>query len=119
MTTLAAAGFLAALMIFVPETSFRLVESQSIICVVLNGLLGQVVAWIFITKGLKNLSLSISGLLMLSQPALCFVFDCMFLGRNTKILQILGCIVALFAIYGAMRLGKEEEIISGGVDDIC
>ena len=109
---LAAAGFLASFMIFIPETSFRLVESQSIVCVVLNGLLGQVIAWILITKALKKLSFSTSGLLMLAQPALCFVFDCMFLGRNTRVLQILGCTVALLAIYGVMRLEKKEEIYS-------
>lgn len=109
---LLSAAFLGIFMVFLPGTSFKLVDFQSVACVTLNGVLGQVIAWLLITKALKNISLSLSGLLMLAQPALCFIFDCMFLGRNTKILQIIGCIIVLIAIYGTLNLEKDKEMAS-------
>ena len=54
------------------------------------------------------------GLFMIAEPSVYFIFDCMFLGRNTKVLQILGCIVALLAIYGAIRLERKRKTGSRG-----
>lgn len=106
---LSAAFFLWVLMQFVPSSSLALKTPQSIICVVLNGLIGQVAGWLLITNGLKNVSLSLSGLLMLTQPALTFIFDCTFLGRNTQGLQLMGCAIFLIGVYITTLMEKTGE----------
>lgn len=108
MICLFAALILALLIVCVPSATFAIPNSKSLYCVLLNGLLGQVVGWLLITNGLKNLSFSLSGLIMLTQPALTFLFDCLFLKRNTELLQIIGCVVLLAAVYSTTYLDKKR-----------
>lgn len=107
---LLAALILAVCIALIPSETFAIVLPQSFACVVLNGVLGQVLGWLLITHGLKNIGFSLSGLLMLTQPALTFIFDCIFLGRNTQSIQIWGCVTLLSAVYYTMQLNKKKEV---------
>ncbi len=89
------------------DQSFAIPTIQGAVCVVANGILGQVLGWLLIARGLKGVSLAFSGVLMLIQPALTFLFDCTVLGRNTEWLQLVGCILLLTTVAGATW--KEQE----------
>jgi len=91
---------------------FFLPSWHSVICVFANSILSQVIGWWFISKGIAQLSLSLSGLLLLLQPALTFFLDCLYLKRNTHWLQFIGCFCLLTSVYVAAQnkqLQKESN----------
>ncbi|MDE3045636.1 MAG: DMT family transporter [Verrucomicrobiota bacterium] len=104
------AAILALFIALTPGMTFSIPTTQGFFYVLSNGLLCQVLGWLLISKGLKGVSLSLSGLLMLAQPALTFIIDGFLMGRNTHWLQILGCVILLAAVYGSMRREKEEKL---------
>lgn len=99
---------LGVFMLLSQPGSFYIPNWRSFICIICNSVMSQVFGWWFLTNGMRQLSLSLSGLLLLIQPALTFLLDSAFLGRNTQWLQILGCIILLAAVYGAM-LGEKKK----------
>ncbi|MBA2729009.1 MAG: DMT family transporter [Parachlamydiaceae bacterium] len=101
------AAILGALMACLPGATFALPASKfGIMSIVMYSLISQVFGWWLISQGIRNLNLSTSGVLFLLQPALTFLGDCLYLGRNTGIFQIVGCLVLLATIYKTI---KEEE----------
>ncbi|MFZ4773111.1 MAG: EamA family transporter, partial [Chlamydiia bacterium] len=79
--------------------------------IALNSLMSQVLGWYLITKGLNKLNLSISGLLLLTQPGLTFIFDCLFAHRNTAWYQVAGCMLLLWVVYVTLMNDKKGELI--------
>jgi drug/metabolite transporter (DMT)-like permease len=76
---------------------------NSAVYVIINGVLSQILAWWLISKGIRDLSLSLSGFLLLLQPALTFTLDCLFLARNTHWLQLIGALCLLGSVYLASQ----------------
>lgn len=98
---------LGAFIAWSPQATFYLPnEWQSIFCILAYSILSQVFGWWFITKGLNEVSLSISGIIFLTQPALTFICDCLFLGRNTHWFQLLGGTILIVTVYLTI---KEEK----------
>ncbi len=79
--------------------TFHIPDVQSFFCLAGNGICCQAIGWFFITHGMKQISLSLAGLVMMIQPALTFLIDCLVLGRNTDVLQITGCVILICMIY--------------------
>lgn len=102
---------LGIVMIINPKASFVIKDLPSFYCVIANSVLSQIAGWWLITKGIRSISLSLSGILLLVQPALTFILDCLFLGRNTDCLQLFGCFILLTAVYATMKKEKEKEVI--------
>lgn len=72
------------------------------------GLVGQVLGWVLISRGLPLTSASHAGLILLLQPTLAFVWDLTLFGRPTDSLEYLGAVMALAAIYmGSAPSGKK------------
>lgn len=88
---------------------FCLPSWHSAIYIFTNSILSQVAGWWFISKGISRLSLSLSGLLLLLQPAITFSLDCFFLKRNTHWLQIIGCLCLLASVYIATKNQQKES----------
>jgi drug/metabolite transporter (DMT)-like permease len=63
------------------------------------GLVGQVLGWVLISRGLPLTSASQVGLILLLQPTLAFIWDLTLFGRPTNGLEYLGAVMALSAIY--------------------
>ena len=105
---LSGALILGIFIAFTPSATFSIPDWRSFGYIFSNAMLCQVLGWLFITKGIKQVSLSLSGILMLAQPALTFLIDCLFLGRNTHWLQTSGCIILLAAVYRISRKGEKE-----------
>lgn len=98
MASFATAIFLAAEVVL-NNNSFKIPDLQSIFALAALGLLSQSVGWILITNALPGIRASLSGLILLLQPALAFVWDVLFFQRPTSVLNWLGVGVALAAIY--------------------
>lgn len=63
------------------------------------GVACQVIGWLWISEGLSGMEASRGGLVLLLQPTLAFVWDILFFGRPTGLVDGVGAAVALGAIY--------------------
>ncbi len=103
---------LGGYMYYTSSATFLLHDRQSALYVFSYSVVSQIFGWWFITNGLSKVSLSMSGLLFLTQPALTFIGDCLFLGRNTHTIQLLGGTVLLSAICLITVIEKRKESIA-------
>lgn len=67
------------------------------------GFFGQVLGWLLISKGLPNIPLSLAGFLLLLQPSLSFIWDITIFKRPTPMIEIIGALITLAAIYVTTR----------------
>jgi drug/metabolite transporter (DMT)-like permease len=79
--------------------SFRIPDFQSLLALSALGLFSQSLGWILITNALPCLRTSLSGFILLLQPALAFVWDVLFFQRPTDLINWAGVALALAAIY--------------------
>lgn len=85
--------------------SFAIPTLQSGMCLAALGLMSQTVGWLLITHSLPRIPAAISGLVLLLQPSLAFLWDVIFFGRETSATAWIGVGLALAAIY----LGATSE----------
>jgi drug/metabolite transporter (DMT)-like permease len=107
LVSLTSAGFIAVEMVYMRET-FIIPDFQSLVSLTALGFLSQGVGWILITNALPHIRVSLSGLILLLQPALAFLWDVLFFGRPTSGLNWLGVIIVLTAIYSG-SLGTKRK----------
>ncbi|MBN2244125.1 MAG: DMT family transporter [Acidobacteria bacterium] len=105
MVSLASAGVLAGEMLLSGD-NFAIPDTQSLLSLAALGVLSQGVGWILISQALPRLRVSLSGLILLLQPALAFVWDVIFFGRPTGGLNYAGVAIVLAAIYMGTVAGK-------------
>jgi drug/metabolite transporter (DMT)-like permease len=79
--------------------SFAIPDLQTLLSLMVLGLFSQCVGWLLISRALPRLRVSLSGLILLLQPALAFVWDVLFFSRPTSGLNWIGVAVVLGAIY--------------------
>jgi drug/metabolite transporter (DMT)-like permease len=108
IVSLTSAGFLAV-EVMRTGNSFRIPDIQSFLSLAALGLLSQVLGWMLITNALPHIRASLSGLVLLLQPALAFVWDVLFFSRPTTTANWVGVGVALAAIYlGTIHASKSS-----------
>ena len=95
-------SFFLACEIYQRHDSFRIPDLQSFYALAALGLLSQSVGWFLISNALPKIRASLSGLILLLQPALAFVWDVVFFQRPTTLTNWLGVLIALTAIYLGM-----------------
>lgn len=83
--------------------SFAISNLSTASALVSYGILGQVLGWVWVTRGLKSTPVSLAGLILLLQPTLAFNWDILFFDRPTDALDFLGAALALGAIYLGTR----------------
>ena len=93
-----ASAFLA-LEVFRTGDTLRIPDMQSLFSLAALGLFSQVVGWILITNALPKIQASLSGFILLLQPALAFVWDVLLFRRPTSLLNWAGVVIVLVAIY--------------------
>ena len=59
----------------------------------------QVLGWLLITNAMPKIRTSLTGFILLLQPALSFIWDVLFFSRPTDLINWLGIIITLAAIY--------------------
>lgn len=90
--------------------SFRIPDRQSFWVLAALGLFSQAVGWVLIANALPHIRASLSGLILLLQPALAFVWDVLIFDRRTTSLNWLGVVLVLAAIYfGTVRFKQPAQ----------
>lgn len=108
MISLVASAFLA-LEIFRTGDTFKIPDMQSFFALAALGLFSQVIGWILITNALPKIQASLSGFILLLQPALAFVWDVLFFQRPTSPINWIGVLIVLIAIYfGSVKLSQSN-----------
>ncbi|WP_163336273.1 DMT family transporter [Desulfopila sp. IMCC35008] len=92
------AFFLGIYMLF-GDISFSIPTLKSAAALVSLGLLSQAIGWLLIAASMPKIPASFTGLILLLQPSLSFVWDVLFFARPTTGLQWAGTIITLWAIY--------------------
>lgn len=83
---------------------FQLPEVRALLLLVMLALCSQVLGWSLITRSLPSVRASLAGMILLLQPALAFVWDCLLFQRPTTLVNWLGLAIVLGAIYvGSMK----------------
>ena len=98
MVSPAASAFLA-LEILRNGDTFYIPDLQSLFALVALGLFSQTIGWMLITNALPVILASLSGFILLLQPALAFVWDVLIFQRPTSLTNWTGVVIVLFAIY--------------------
>lgn len=82
-----------------PDAHFGIPDMQTWWALLGLGVMGQVLGWVLISKGLPDVNASVAGLALLLQPALAFGWDILFFGRPTTAVEYLGAAIVLAGIY--------------------
>lgn len=69
------------------------------------GLVGQVLGWLLISRGLPQTPAATAGLLLLLQPTLALLWDIVLFGRPTSLVEYAGAGLALAAIHLGLSRG--------------
>jgi len=87
------------LMLLASGTSFVIPTMTATFSLLALGLFSQAIGWILIATAMPKIRASFTGLVLLLQPSLSFVWDVLFFSRPTTILHWLGVTITLAAIY--------------------
>ncbi len=98
VVSLTTAGYLALEVVRI-GAGFTIPDNQTLLALIALGLFSQFVGWLLITNALPHIRASLSGLILLLQPALAFLWDVLFFQRPTSLLNWAGVVIALIAIY--------------------
>jgi drug/metabolite transporter (DMT)-like permease len=98
VVSLSASAFLA-LEIFRNGDTFNIPDLQSLFALMALGLFSQTIGWMLIANALPVILASLSGFILLLQPALAFVWDVLIFQRPTSLTNWAGVLIVLFAIY--------------------
>lgn len=108
IVSLTTAAFIAVEMVRSGDT-FAIPDLQSLLSLSALGFFCQGIGWILIAHALPHLRVSLSGLILLMQPALAFIWDVLFFGRPTSGLNWLGVAIVLAGIYMGTLGGRPDE----------
>lgn len=90
--------------------SFAIPNSRSLLALLGLGLFSQTIGWVLIANAMPKIRASFTGLILLLQPALAFIWDVLLFNRPTDILNWTGVIVTLTAIYMGLT-GKARQTV--------
>ena len=108
LISLACAFFLGIRMVFAGD-SFAIPDTASWISLMNLGLFSQCLGWVLIANAMPKIRASFTGLILLLQPALAFVWDVLFFARPTDLTNWTGILLTLTAIYLGLTAGTKKE----------
>lgn len=100
--------------IFIDYERFFPQNLNEIFLIFTYGAVMQCVAWGLIAYSVPLISLSVTGLLLLTEPIAALFIDTLFLGKDINFLQWLGAFITMFAIYlGSLKRKQNGKKQSG------
>ena len=121
LVSLASATYLGLKMVYTGD-SFTIPDSQSLLALLGLGLSSQTVGWILIATAMPKIPASLTGLALLLQPTLSFIWDVLIFHRPTDLTNWLGVGVTLIAIYmgitGKVASNKIDKKLQSGTTDL-
>ena len=110
LACLSGCAILGIYMAYQPENLFLLPTTQAFSSVIINGIITQVIGWWLISKSIRHISLSFSGIILLLQPAVTYFIDNIVFNRSAHFFQIIGVLILLITIYFiALHHEQKEE----------
>jgi len=94
--------------VWIGDESFVVTDRNTWTLLVAYAIVCHVIGWVLISTGLPGLEASRAGLVLLLQPALAFVWDVVFFDRPTAVIELLGAVLALAAIYLGTARGGDK-----------
>ncbi len=88
-----------AVPIFMTDTSLVIPDLESFGSLLALGLFSQAAGWIIIATAMPKIPASLTGLVLLLQPFLAFLWDVTLFSRPTTFVHWLGVLITLTAIY--------------------
>ena len=107
LVSLSTAIYLGLKMVYTGD-SFVIPDTQSLFALLGLGLSSQTIGWILIATAMPKIPASLTGLTLLLQPTLSFVWDVLFFNRPTALINWFGVVITLIAIYMGIT-GKVAE----------
>ncbi len=98
-----ASAMILGLSAFAEGASLAIPTIADAVWLVAYGLFSHCLGLLFIASSLPRVSATEAGLALLLQPTLSFVWDVVFFARPMTALELMGAVVALFAIYLGSR----------------
>ena len=89
--------------------SFSIPDMHTFLLLAALGILCQATGWFLLSTGLPHMPASRAGLIMLTQPALSFLWDIIFCQRPTGIIGYAGALVSIGAIYMGLAKTKKKS----------
>ena len=108
LISLSCSLFLGGRMVLAGE-SFAIPDGISLLSLVNLGLFSQTLGWALIAHAMPKIRASFTGLILLLQPALAFVWDVLFFNRPTDLINWTGIILTLTAIYLGLTASTKKE----------
>lgn len=108
LISLSCSMFLGMKMV-VTGNSFAIPDPISLFSLVNLGLFSQTLGWALIANAMPKIRASFTGLILLLQPALSFIWDVLFFQRTTSLANWAGVIVTLTAIYMGLTGSRRKE----------
>lgn len=99
MCVSAASAFFLGLKMLHTGDSFIIPDNTTLLSLLGLGLFSQTIGWVLIATAMPKIRASLTGLILLLQPTLAFVWDVLFFNRPTDILNWIGVSLTLMAIY--------------------
>lgn len=100
--------FLGSLILATGGT-FAIPDGKSLASLLALGLFSQFVGWVMIANAMPHLPPSRTGLILLLQPALAFVWDVLLFARETGLVNWIGVGLTLSAIYLGMGINGKRR----------
>ncbi len=94
--------------VFFSENSFTIPDTTSLVALLALGLFCQTIGWALIAGAMPKIRASFTGLILLLQPTLSFVWDVLIFKRPTDLLNWTGVIFTLAAIYLGLTGRKDK-----------
>ena len=100
--------FLGAKMVFTGD-SFAIPDVKTLGAVFGLGLFSQTLGWLLIGRAMPKIRASLTGFILLLQPALAFCWDVLFFSRPTDIINWVGVLITLAAIHMGVSQKPAKE----------
>ena len=98
IVSISCAIFLGIKMLYTGD-SFAIPDSKSLLALLGLGLFSQTIGWVLIANAMPQIRASFTGLILLLQPSLAFIWDVMLFNRPTDALNWTGVVITVAAIY--------------------
>lgn len=92
--------------------SLAIVDGQTLLMLVIYGVLVQFVGWLLVNRAIGTISLGLAGLILLLEPVITYVIDVAFLGKASSLLQAGGAALTVLAVYlGSIQPPDKVEVV--------
>ena len=107
-------SIISALILFtvisIEGASFEINSPRNLFSMLAYGVICHVFGWYMIILGLKTVTATTAGIMLISQPIFSLIWDYLFLSRITNAIEIIGIMVVIIAMIICVSSERYEQI---------